>query len=138
MTVRTDYSLRRLMTNTSINQGPIWTVCDRCVGIAAILAVMVLTMLLSGCRSSPVSPVTAGGTVIRYSIPSTSHVNFSVKDSYNTTVATLVDSVESAGVYSVTWNTVGYPAGIYFYYLSVTPLDGGKGESLVKEVAISG
>lgn len=94
--------------------------------------------LLSGCGSSPVSPLRPQDVVVNYVIPSASHVTIRIVNSYNTTVATLVDTTESAGLYSVTWNTAGYHGGIYFYYLSAIPVDGGKSLSAVKELVIRG
>ncbi len=124
------------MTSASTNRNAPKNGYDRHIGIATALAITALAMLLSGCRSSPVSPIT-GDILIKYVIPSTSHVTLKIENSYNTTVATLVDSTENAGVYSVTWNTSGFLAGLYTYYLNVDPLGGGKSESLVKEVVIN-
>lgn len=55
---------------------------------------------------------------IEYRVTTPSHVTLRIANSYNTTVATLVDTTQAEGTYTVDWNTAKYPAGVYFYYLS--------------------
>lgn len=90
-----------------------------------VVVVAVITMVLSGCRSSPVSPSSVATMTVRYGIPSESHVTLSVINSYNTRIATLVDTTENQGIYSVSWSTSAYPAGIYFYTFIAAPVGGG-------------
>lgn len=73
---------------------------------------------------------------VQYSIPSRSHVMLTVSNSYSTTVATIVDSVEDSGTHQVMWNTAMYPAGIYFYTLTAIPMGSGTKLSLTKEFLI--
>ncbi len=98
--------------------------------------VAVITMFLWGCRSSPVSPSTVDTMTVRYGIPSQAHVTLRVINSYNTRVATLVDTTENQGTYSVSWSTAAYPAGIYFYTLIAAPVGGGTTLNFTKKFII--
>ncbi len=100
------------------------------------LTIFALTILLTGCKSSPVSPSSGATITVEYNIPSQSHVTLTVSNSYNTVVATLVDSTESPGVHSVSWSTAEYPAGIYFYTFIATPVGGGTTLRLTKKLII--
>lgn len=101
-----------------------------------VVIVAVITMFLSGCRSSPVSPSSTATMTVRYGIPSQSHVTLRVINSYNTRIATLVDTTENQGNYSVSWSTAAYPAGIYFYTLIAAPVGGGTTLNLTKKFII--
>ena len=57
-------------------------------------------------------------TVIRYSIPTRSHVVMKVYDVLGRDVATLVDDMRSAGEYSVRWNAANVASGVYFCRLT--------------------
>lgn len=56
-------------------------------------------------------------TVISYQIPVTSQVSLKVYDVIGNEVAALVNKVEPAGKYEVTFNAANLPSGIYFYQL---------------------
>lgn len=56
-------------------------------------------------------------TKIRYSIPSAADVKLEVFNLLGRKVATLVDTKQSRGTYSVNFNGVGLSSGIYFYRL---------------------
>ncbi|MDD8016926.1 MAG: glycoside hydrolase family 3 C-terminal domain-containing protein [Bacteroidota bacterium] len=53
-------------------------------------------------------------TVINYQLPVTSHVTLKVYDLLGREVATLVNEKKEAGNYSVQWNAINAPSGIYF------------------------
>lgn len=58
-------------------------------------------------------------TSIRYEVPAASKVTLKVFNILGQEVATLVDQVKSAGVYSATFNAGNRASGIYFYTLTV-------------------
>lgn len=62
-------------------------------------------------------------TVISYSIPEPSHVKLTIENSYNTTIATLVDQDRAAGPYQISYSTSNLLEGIYFYTLEVKGLN---------------
>jgi len=57
-------------------------------------------------------------TVIRYSISENSNVLLKIYDVLGKEVTTLINEGQSAGTYSVSWNAVSMPAGVYFYRLN--------------------
>ena len=58
-------------------------------------------------------------TTIDYSIPAAGNVTLTVYDIMGREVATLVNSHQNTGSYSVNWNAAALPSGFYFYRLSV-------------------
>jgi hypothetical protein len=54
-----------------------------------------------------------------------SSVKVWVENSYNTTMAVLVDTVQAAGYYQVVFPASGWPSGVYFAVINATPLSGG-------------
>ncbi|MBI5647308.1 MAG: HYR domain-containing protein [Ignavibacteriae bacterium] len=69
-------------------------------------------------------------TVIRYRIPEDGHVTLRVYDMYGREVATLVNEVQSAGVYSAGFLASSLPSGIYMYRLEHL------GRTLQREMAL--
>jgi hypothetical protein len=67
---------------------------------------------------NPFNPTTR----IEYSIPSTGTVMLRVFDLTGREVETLINQNQIAGSYSVNWNAVGVPSGIYFYRVEVNGL----------------
>jgi hypothetical protein len=60
------------------------------------------------------------GTIINYSIPTSSHVTLSVYNSIGQRVRTVVDHIQKSGIYTVVWNGTDdtgrkLPNGLYFY-----------------------
>ena len=59
-------------------------------------------------------------TLIRYALPTETHVLLKIYNILGEEVATLVDETEDAGFRSVTWNAANVPSGIYIYRLVTT------------------
>ena len=57
-------------------------------------------------------------TTIKYTIPSQSFVQLKVYDVLGNEVATLVDEEKSIGSYTVSFNALNIPSGVYFYSLT--------------------
>lgn len=104
--------------------------------ILSLAIAALLTTMLVGCRSSPVEPGSQTTMHVSYSIPNTSHVTIRIVNSYNTIVSTLVDSTQSRGVYSISWDTADYPSGVYFYYFSIVPEGNGAPVNRVTKFVI--
>ena len=62
---------------------------------------------------NPFNPITN----IRFEISRTSIVKLIVYDILGREVSTLVNEKLNAGSYEVSWNSAGYPSGVYFYRL---------------------
>jgi hypothetical protein len=58
-------------------------------------------------------------TSIRFTIPENSLVNIRVFDVTGKEVQTLLNETKSAGNYSVDWNALNFPSGVYFYKMTV-------------------
>ncbi|MDQ3020657.1 MAG: FG-GAP-like repeat-containing protein [Bacteroidota bacterium] len=75
-------------------------------------------------------------TVISYKIPAEAHnyasVQLIVYNVMGTEVATLVNQKQSAGSYSVDFNAVNFPSGIYYYKLSTEKFSVTKKMTLLK------
>jgi hypothetical protein len=64
---------------------------------------------------NPFNPTTA----ISYSVVRTSNVQLSVYNLLGQKITTLVDGVKNPGKYSIVWNAVDLPSGVYVYRLEV-------------------
>ncbi len=63
---------------------------------------------------NPFNPVTK----IRFDVPKPTFVNLIIYDILGKEVAALVNEELKAGEYSVDWNALNYPSGVYFYKLA--------------------
>jgi hypothetical protein len=68
---------------------------------------------LKGNYPNPFNP----STVIRYNVPNTADVSLSVYDMLGRQVAVLVNGLQSAGSYDVTFNATNLSSGVYLYRL---------------------
>jgi hypothetical protein len=73
-----------------------------------------LTYLMARNYPNPFNPV----TTIQYSVPIAADVKLTVYDLEGREVATLVNSPQNAGTYSVAWDGTRWASGIYFYRLT--------------------
>ncbi len=56
-------------------------------------------------------------TLIRYQLPTESHVTLTIFDPLGREIMTLVDATQTPGTRSITWNAGNLPNGVYFYRL---------------------
>jgi hypothetical protein len=71
-------------------------------------------------------------TVIRYNLNKDVQVRLNVYDVLGRNVATLVDDYQTAGSYSIRWNALNLPSGIYFYRLQAGPFSQIRRMTLMK------
>jgi Secretion system C-terminal sorting domain len=71
-------------------------------------------------------------TVIQYQLPASSQVSLKVYDVLGREVATLVDTKQSAGIYSVTFDGNNLASGVYFYRLQAGGFSDMKKLTLLK------
>jgi hypothetical protein len=57
-------------------------------------------------------------TVIKYSVPNTSHISLIIFDALGQQIKIIVDEIKDPGYYQVDFNASNLPNGIYFYTLS--------------------
>ena len=69
-----------------------------------------VSFLLSQNYPNPFNPT----TVISFQLPMTDFVSLKVYDAIGREVATLVNEKKNAGTYSIQWNALEYPSGVYF------------------------
>ena len=62
-------------------------------------------------------------TVIKYDLPTDSHVSLKVYDVLGREVLSLVDGVQTAGIHQVTLNASELSSGVYFYRLKARHMD---------------
>lgn len=84
------------------------------------LLLIILTVFIFGCNSSIVDDPSMS---IQYSVPERSQVKLYVENNYDTIIASLVDQLQMAGNYQVSFEINNLAEGIYFYTLEL------KGES---------
>lgn len=75
-------------------------------------------------------------TVIEYSIPQESRVRIDIFNAIGQRVKTLVNSTQSKGNYSVSWNANGFASGIYFYAIKATSSSGRNFYSVKKMILL--
>ena len=71
--------------------------------------------IVAGAHPNPFHPATR----ISYRVPEATHVSLAVYDVSGRRVASLVDALQPAGGYSMTWDASGRQSGVYFYRLSI-------------------
>ena len=60
----------------------------------------------------------SSSTVIYYSLPESSQVNLKIYNGAGQEIETLVDKLQQAGSYEITFNADDLPGGIYFYSIT--------------------
>jgi hypothetical protein len=75
-------------------------------------------------------------TIIRYDVPANADVKIVIYDILGREVNTLVNGVQVAGRYSITWNASGLATGVYIYRMEGRPADGAKAFTSVKKLLL--
>lgn len=70
-------------------------------------------------------------TTIRYAIPHASYVTLKVYDLVGKEIETLVSKKQPAGEFTLQWNPVGLPSGVYFYRLQAGEASSGSAQRFV-------
>ena len=77
-------------------------------------------MSFASCKTTVVDPITTGSSsTIQYTLGANSYVHLTVENAYGTTVSTLVDGRQNAGLHIVTFSISGLPEGLYYSNLSI-------------------
>ena len=77
---------------------------------------------------NPFNPV----TIIKYSIPRSSHISLKVFDVLGNEIATIVNGMKQAGNYAVSFNGKSLASGVYVYQLKADGFTGTKKFVLLK------
>ena len=96
------------------------------------ILVMIL-FLFYGCESTVLSDPSLS---INYLVKEKSNVKVTLENSYNTEIAILVNRVQDAGVYRVTYNESGLVSGIYFCIIELKGLETGSYEKQTKQLLL--
>ncbi|MEO8447079.1 MAG: YCF48-related protein [bacterium] len=83
------------------------------IGIQSNFTMVPESFSLSQNYPNPFNPK----TVINYKLGITNYVSLKVFDALGKEISTLVNENQNPGSYSVEWDAVNYPSGIYFYRL---------------------
>lgn len=84
---------------------------------------LLLVLAFAGCKSSILDDPS---TTIPFTISERSHVKLTLDNSYNTTVAVIVDEDQAAGQYQAITTNMKLPEGLYFWTLEVRGLESGS------------
>ena len=75
-------------------------------------------------------------TIIRYDVPSNANVKIIIYDILGREVTTLVNGVQVAGRYNLTWNASGLATGVYIYRMEAQPGNGAATFTSVKKLLL--
>jgi len=106
--VTTDYVLA---TTGTVNSSRTITVTAVVAGVGDPAGTLPAAYGLGQNYPNPFNPA----TTISYQLPERTFVRLSVYDVMGRQVASLVDGEKPAGEYSVQWDALGMPTGVYFY-----------------------
>jgi photosystem II stability/assembly factor-like uncharacterized protein len=71
-------------------------------------------------------------TIIKYEIPNKQQVSIKIYNVLGNEIESLINEVQSAGIYEVTWNAANLPSGIYYYKIHTENYSNSKKMLLVK------
>jgi len=83
-------------------------------------------IIIFGCNSSILEDPSV---TISYKLTEESYVNIFVENSYDTIIATLVDSTQPAGTHQVSFDVTNLAEGIYFYTIEIIGNSGSYSKS---------
>ena len=75
-------------------------------------------------------------TIIAYDIPTNAKVKIVIYDVLGREVVTLMDGIQVAGRYNVTWNASGLATGVYIYRMEAAPENGASAFTAVKKLLL--
>jgi len=75
-------------------------------------------------------------TIIRYDVPANANVKIVIYDILGREITTLVNGVQVAGKYNVTWNASGLATGVYIYRMEARPENGSSAFTNVKKLLL--
>ncbi|MDQ3019564.1 MAG: endonuclease [Bacteroidota bacterium] len=97
-------------------------------GVTTLASEIPVEFSLNQNYPNPFNPNTA----IHYSIPTTQYTMLKVYDVLGNDVATLVNEKQDAGIYTINWNAVNFPSGIYYYKIISEDFTATKKMTLIK------
>lgn len=71
-------------------------------------------------------------TIIKYAIPNKQQVSLKIYNVLGTEIESLINEVQNAGIYEVSWNAANMPSGIYYYKIQTENFSNTKKMLLVK------
>jgi polygalacturonase len=63
-------------------------------------------------------------SVIKYEIPSVSHVKISIYNLLGQLVQEIANNIQSSGIHEISFNATGLSSGVYYYSIQADPVDG--------------
>jgi hypothetical protein len=75
-------------------------------------------------------------TNIRYDVPTSANVKITIFDILGREVTTLVNNVQVAGKYVVTWDATRLATGVYIYRMEAQPVDGSNPFTSIKKLML--
>ena len=86
----------------------------------SLLVSILLLLVFTGCNSSILDDPSIR---ITYSLDEDSQVKLTIQNSYETIIATLVDTIQSAGTYLVSFDANDLAEGVYFYTIEARNIE---------------
>ncbi len=123
-----DYNKAQNKLRIATHGRGVWEYSGSLVCITALNTPVPKDFILSQNYPNPFNPVTS----IRYGLPRQLHVKLNVLDALGREVETLVNRVQQAGTYEVSFNGLNYNSGVYFYHFIAGDYSQTKMMTLIK------
>ncbi len=121
-----DSSLANIQQNADAAKAR-WRTIAQTVGVEGGTTAVPMTYQLSQNYPNPFNPA----TTIEFRVPNSGFVTLKVYDVLGREVATLVNDVRPAGVYTIRWDASLLPSGVYFYQMRAGDAATGSARSFV-------